>query len=413
MNLQNNPYYYYYSVDDRIFSSKFLALATTSNNKDRHIKFHIPNIESAFLSLDLYKEPEESLQQLYKERAIQLRNDYDYLVLFYSGGYDSHNILETFMRNNIFLDEIVIANFIDTSDKKNLELEKINILAHEGRGFEVEKSAIPLANFYVNNFSPHTKITYFSKILQEHINFWTDNENFRKNKMNFINVSELIGNRPIWRSINPNLYNLEWRKIRETKKVAFIWGREKPDIKQDDIGYFFHFNDSLFLNCYNTEIDLCLDNQPLYHEYFYIHPKAVKMYIKQAHVMIKKFPNDFFTKTNMTLDTRKFQDQVSNIIYDIRIPIPYTELKTCDLFLKFLNNRNAYPNLMKVAETIGLENIKTTGPYISSTFLENNTMQAAINHKKYINFIRQNFPISLNELSFLYMTDKFYFKNHV
>jgi len=48
------------------------------------------------------------LTQLYKERAQQLRDKYDHLVLHYSGGSDSHNILYTFVSNNIKLDEISV-----------------------------------------------------------------------------------------------------------------------------------------------------------------------------------------------------------------------------------------------------------------------------------------------------------------
>jgi len=50
----------------------------------------------------------ESLDFLYALRARQLREKYDYLVLYFSGGADSTNILKTFIDNNIFLDEIVM-----------------------------------------------------------------------------------------------------------------------------------------------------------------------------------------------------------------------------------------------------------------------------------------------------------------
>lgn len=49
-----------------------------------------------------------SLQALYKERALQLRDKYDYLVLYYSGGADSDNVLQTFLKNKIKLDEICV-----------------------------------------------------------------------------------------------------------------------------------------------------------------------------------------------------------------------------------------------------------------------------------------------------------------
>lgn len=49
-----------------------------------------------------------SLVELYKQRALQLRESYDYLVLHYSGGADSHNILRTFIDNGIKLDEVFV-----------------------------------------------------------------------------------------------------------------------------------------------------------------------------------------------------------------------------------------------------------------------------------------------------------------
>jgi hypothetical protein len=48
------------------------------------------------------------LEILYKERAQQLRDKYNYLILRYSGGSDSHNILMTFLKNKIKLDAIYV-----------------------------------------------------------------------------------------------------------------------------------------------------------------------------------------------------------------------------------------------------------------------------------------------------------------
>ena len=43
-----------------------------------------------------------NLKYLYKLRAEQLRDNYDYLILNYSGGMDSWTILNTFLSNDIF-----------------------------------------------------------------------------------------------------------------------------------------------------------------------------------------------------------------------------------------------------------------------------------------------------------------------
>ena len=59
-------------------------------------------------SVDWTIEPTESLQQLYRDRAQQLRDQYSKISLFFSGGFDSTNVLETFVKNNIYLDEIIV-----------------------------------------------------------------------------------------------------------------------------------------------------------------------------------------------------------------------------------------------------------------------------------------------------------------
>lgn len=60
-----------------------------------------------FSQYDWTQEPVESLDQLYKNRAKELREQYDYVVLYYSGGYDSANMLHAFLDNGIYPDEIL------------------------------------------------------------------------------------------------------------------------------------------------------------------------------------------------------------------------------------------------------------------------------------------------------------------
>jgi hypothetical protein len=59
------------------------------------------------------------LSVLYKDRAMQLRDKYEFLILKYSGGSDSHNILMTFLKNNIKLDAIYV-NWPVSAKSKNL-----------------------------------------------------------------------------------------------------------------------------------------------------------------------------------------------------------------------------------------------------------------------------------------------------
>jgi hypothetical protein len=47
------------------------------------------------------------LTEWYRQRALQLRAKYDYLILAFSGGGDSTNVLDSFVLNNIHIDEVV------------------------------------------------------------------------------------------------------------------------------------------------------------------------------------------------------------------------------------------------------------------------------------------------------------------
>jgi hypothetical protein len=98
----------HYIVDGKLYYSKSHALYESSvSNKKIEWSFNNEvweNFSKNRLPI-LGKTP---LDTLYKERAQQLRDKYDYLILNYSGGPDSHNILMTFINNNIHLDEVYV-----------------------------------------------------------------------------------------------------------------------------------------------------------------------------------------------------------------------------------------------------------------------------------------------------------------
>jgi hypothetical protein len=88
------------------FDSKYQALLHATRNNIKDIKFWYH--DDIFASVDVTQLSKTPLSLLYKERAQQLRDSYDYLILYYSGGADSHNILRTFLDNNIKIDEICV-----------------------------------------------------------------------------------------------------------------------------------------------------------------------------------------------------------------------------------------------------------------------------------------------------------------
>ena len=101
------PRFGYYTVGVQMFVNKIEALAESKRtNKPCQWVFNNDILDK----FDWTTPPTLSLKEVYKNRALQLREKYDYIVLNYSGGADSHNVLKAFLENNIKLDEICVRN---------------------------------------------------------------------------------------------------------------------------------------------------------------------------------------------------------------------------------------------------------------------------------------------------------------
>ena len=71
---------------------------------------------------------------------MQLRDEYDYIRLYYSSGSDSETCLQTFMKNNIPIDEIVVVHQGTANDLDKLESD------------EITRRAIPNLKKYESNY---------------------------------------------------------------------------------------------------------------------------------------------------------------------------------------------------------------------------------------------------------------------
>ena len=103
IQLENNPKLGYYMVGDKKFFAKPQALveATTSGHfPEWH--FNRP----VFENITWDQEPETDLRMLYRLRAQQLREKYDWIRVEASGGGDSTTAIFSFLLNGIHLDEV-------------------------------------------------------------------------------------------------------------------------------------------------------------------------------------------------------------------------------------------------------------------------------------------------------------------
>jgi hypothetical protein len=101
----------------------------------------------SFYSYSWDKEPTESWEELLLERALILREKYKYLKLWFSGGADSTTVLNTFLRNNIPIDEIIVYRFAINDNFLN----KSN--------YEIDNYVTPFLKT-ISKAIPSTKISY-------------------------------------------------------------------------------------------------------------------------------------------------------------------------------------------------------------------------------------------------------------
>ena len=93
---------YYLTTNNQKFLGKLeCMLYCASHGVDFNWIFN----DAYYDQLDWSIEPELSLPVLYAQRAQEIRDKYDYLILHLSGGNDSGAILETFLLNDIKLEK--------------------------------------------------------------------------------------------------------------------------------------------------------------------------------------------------------------------------------------------------------------------------------------------------------------------
>jgi len=111
------------SVD---FQFKHDALTYKKTLPHATVYFHW--FDDAFARINVSVEPQQTHNELCRQRAQELRDTYSYLRLWFSGGADSQTALNSFIDNDIHLDEIILAQYPDninninpaeTSDREN------------------------------------------------------------------------------------------------------------------------------------------------------------------------------------------------------------------------------------------------------------------------------------------------------
>lgn len=221
-------------------------------------------------------EPEQNLDQLYDLRSRQIREKYDYVILSYSGGADSNNILESFIRQNLFIDEIVV-NHVTASSQNITDLNPNN---KQSTNFsaEYQLQTIPRLK-YISKMCPNTKITVLdvSETILDSIRSVND-ESWILTKRDNLSVGTAY-------RYNYFYFDKIKREFDKNKKVCMLLGTDKPKTFIRDDKFYISFNDATVNVIAITEHNH-YPNVKI--EFFYWHPDAVLLMCKQAH-MIKKW----------------------------------------------------------------------------------------------------------------------------
>lgn len=93
-------------VGENFFLNKWAAIEYAMENPTFDYRAYCNDDE--WNTADWRQEPKESIEELEADRCYQLRKKYKTLVLYYSGGVDSHTVLQNFIKNQIPLDYICL-----------------------------------------------------------------------------------------------------------------------------------------------------------------------------------------------------------------------------------------------------------------------------------------------------------------
>jgi hypothetical protein len=296
----------YYLLNGKKYYSKLQAIV---NAQDGHHPEFVFN-DTEFSSANWLQEPSESLEELYRQRALQLRQKYDHLILCYSSGADSTNILHAFLNNNIPLDEIFCYGPFDTTQGQNGDVAS-NAAQYNYR--EIDLVALP----YLRELSKKHKfkLTYYSWA-NDVVNGYKDADWVWTEVNCRMSPSTIARNR-----LHSSHDHLDL--VDQGKRIGFIYGVDKPRLTLRNGVYYVGFLDLLLqlsvgLGGIATGSDWEND------EFFYWTPDMPSIVIKQAHMLKQFFENNPALKSYVeNADQAEWSQKYSEKYFDVVKRIVY------------------------------------------------------------------------------------------
>jgi hypothetical protein len=258
----------YYEVGNQIYLNKMEAVYQASlSHQPVRFNFH----DTVFSQYDWTKRPVGTLKELYRERAQQIRDRYDYIIIHFSGGQDSWTTLHSFLANGIHVDEVVSR--WARVERKYRDADCTN--THDSNfGSEFEFAALPVLE-HIKKHYPKIRVTVddYSADLEKEITEY---------QVTASNHYQCMGT--YFRHNNKTPGEIEAEK--HNKSVGIVFGMDKTRCVIQDGNFYAHFSDGLG----GADID---PRRRL--ELFYWTPDFPEIPILQAHCLkdylLEHFPD--------------------------------------------------------------------------------------------------------------------------
>jgi hypothetical protein len=269
----------FYTVNERKTYSKMEAFEWA---KYDFSKIHWDFNKKVFSLYDWTKEPVEDVNYFYDKRVKELRQQYDYIIFFYSGGYDSHNILKTFIDNNIHIDEIIkCIPRKDIMNEENYEYQNYTKKKLEKYSNELKNTKINIVEYADDFFKTFNAVEY-DDILYGH------NSKF--------SVFHIMKN-----EISKKLVPYHKKIVSSGKKVCYLFGIDKPRVVYKNNNFFCLFDDAIAANYILAKEQMDCDFE-IATEFFYWSTTCIPLIIKQVQLLKKQYSDILNTNVNLFLD---------------------------------------------------------------------------------------------------------------
>jgi hypothetical protein len=318
--LDNNPKLGYYKLGDKkIFSKVEALMEATKTNVFPEWHFN----REVFDKVKWQAAPLTPIRDLYRMRAQQLRDKYDYIRVEASGGGDSTTAIFSFLHNGIHLDEVVFR--YPKTGEKNVHNDPFNTKC-ENTLSEWEFAAKPLLE-WISTHHPSVKITvhdYSENMLKGE----ADDTWVLKTKDYF---------QPGHAFKHDNIGLIDHRRDADAgKSICVLYGIDKPKMCIKDGRWYVYFMD-LQANHSNSVV---YEYTNIHNEYFYWTPDMPEIVHAQAHIIKSWFslPQNTFLQylvrwPNYSIAHRTaYEQMVKPLIYPDYNPATFQVAKPTNSF---------------------------------------------------------------------------------